>query len=110
MVKLAQRMTDNFCSGIVASSSRRWERIHVDTLGDDVKIMTRNNEAGEPGDPAGVLLSASTSFWLPISRQRLFDFLRDDRRRLEWDVLTSGAGTMQEMAVIAKGQTNGNCV
>ncbi|KAK4283154.1 hypothetical protein QN277_000138 [Acacia crassicarpa] len=110
MVKLAQRMVDNFCSGIVASSGRRWDTLHVDTIGEDVKIMIRTNEGGDPGDPHGVMLSATTSFWLPVSRQTLFDFLRDQHRRLEWDILSSGAGTMQEVALIAKGQSHGNCV
>ncbi|XP_054786163.1 homeobox-leucine zipper protein ANTHOCYANINLESS 2-like isoform X2 [Prosopis cineraria] len=109
MVKLAQRMMDNFCSGLVASSARRWDSLHVGTLGEDVKVMTRKNE-GEPGDPPGIMLSAATSFWLPVSPQTLFDFLRDDRRRFEWDILSSGAGTMQEVALIVKGQTPGNCV
>ncbi|XP_028806078.1 homeobox-leucine zipper protein ANTHOCYANINLESS 2-like [Neltuma alba] len=109
MVKLAQRMTDNFCSGIIASSGLRWDSLRVETLGDDVKVMTRKSE-GEPGDPPGVMLSAATSIWLPLSQQSLFDFLRDQRRRFEWDILSNGAGTMQEVALIAKGQTHGNCV
>jgi homeobox-leucine zipper protein len=37
-----------------------------------------------------------------VSRQRVFDFLRDARLRGEWDLLSSG-GTMQEMVHIAIG-------
>ncbi|KAJ6320416.1 hypothetical protein OIU78_015746 [Salix suchowensis] len=62
-----------------------------------------------PGEPPGIVLSAATSVWLPVSPQRLFDFLRDERLRSEWDILSNG-GPMQEMAHIAKGQDHGNCV
>ncbi|KAG5152819.1 hypothetical protein GLYMA_10G238100v4 [Glycine max] len=108
MLKLAQRMTSNFCSGVCASSARKWDSLHIGTLGDDMKVMTRKN-VDDPGEPPGIVLSAATSVWVPVSRQRLFDFLRDERLRSEWDILSNG-GPMQEMVHIAKGQGHGNCV
>ncbi|GAU29196.1 hypothetical protein TSUD_361860 [Trifolium subterraneum] len=74
----------------------------------DVRVMTRKS-IDDPGEPPGIVLSAATSVWLPVSPQRLFDFLRDERLRSEWDILSNG-GPMQEMAHIAKGQDHGNCV
>ncbi|OMO97924.1 hypothetical protein COLO4_14278 [Corchorus olitorius] len=108
MIKLAQRMTRNFCSGVCASSMHRWEKINIGSVGEDVRVMTRKN-VSDPGEPPGVVLSAATSVWMPVTQQRLFDFLRNERMRSEWDILSNG-GPMQEMVNVAKGQGHGNCV
>lgn len=109
MLKLAQRMMDNFCAGVCATSSRKWSRfVSVGNVGEDVRVMTRQS-LDEPGEPPGVVLSAATSVWLPVSPDRLFNFLRDESLRSEWDILSNG-GPMQEMAHIAKGQDEGNAV
>ena len=104
MLKLAQRMTVNFCSGISAPSVHSWSKITVENVDPDVRVMTRKSV-----DDSGIVLSAATSVWLPASPQRLFDFLRNERMRCEWDILSNG-GPMQEMAHIAKGQDQGNSV
>ncbi|ONK59196.1 uncharacterized protein A4U43_C08F3970 [Asparagus officinalis] len=109
MLKLAKRMTDNFCAGVCASSAHKWSRLNsAGNIGEDVRVMTRQS-LDDPGEPPGVVLSAATSVWLPLSPQRIFDFLRDERLRSEWDILSNG-GPMQEMAHIAKGQDHGNAV
>ncbi|KDP22311.1 hypothetical protein JCGZ_26142 [Jatropha curcas] len=108
MLKLAQRMVDNFCCGVSASSVRKWDKLLVGNVGENVRILTRKN-VNDPGEPPGVVLSAATSVWLPVMRQRLFDFLRDERLRCEWDILSHG-GLMQEMVHITKGNSSGNCV
>ncbi|KAL1198143.1 Homeobox-leucine zipper protein ANTHOCYANINLESS 2 [Cardamine amara subsp. amara] len=105
MLKLAQRMTFNFCSGISAPSVHSWSKLTVGTVDPDVRVMTRKS-VDNPGEPPGIVLSASTSVWLPASPQRLFDFLRNERMRCEWDILSNG-GPMLEMAHIAKGQDQG---
>ncbi|XP_020585632.1 homeobox-leucine zipper protein ROC5-like [Phalaenopsis equestris] len=110
MLKLAQRMTDNFCAGVCASSARKWSRLANmgSSIGEDVRVMTRQSME-DPGEPPGVVLSAATSVWLPVSPNRLFDFLRNESLRSQWDILSNG-GPMQEMAHIAKGQDQGNAV
>ncbi|KAJ3680138.1 hypothetical protein LUZ60_016416 [Juncus effusus] len=109
MLKLAQRMTDNFCAGVCASSAHKWSKlVGAGNVGEDVKVMTRQN-VDVPGEPPGVVLSAATSVWMPVAPHRLFDFLRDESLRSEWDILSNG-GPMHEMAHIAKGQHNGNSV
>ncbi|PKA46539.1 Homeobox-leucine zipper protein ROC5 [Apostasia shenzhenica] len=109
MLKLAQRMTDNFCAGVCASSARKWSRLaNVGSVGEDVRVMSRQS-VDDPGEPPGVVLSAATSVWLPVTPTRLFDFLRDESLRSRWDILSNG-GPMQEMAHIAKGQDHGNAV
>uniref|UniRef100_A0A1J3HGW5 Homeobox-leucine zipper protein HDG1 n=1 Tax=Noccaea caerulescens TaxID=107243 RepID=A0A1J3HGW5_NOCCA len=108
MLKLAQRMTENFCRGVCASSSQKWSRLEVGNIDEDVRIMTRKN-VDDPGEPPGILLSAATSVWVPVSPRRLFDFLRDELMRSEWDILSNG-GPVQEIACIAKGQDHSNSV
>ncbi|XP_059452016.1 homeobox-leucine zipper protein ANTHOCYANINLESS 2-like isoform X2 [Corylus avellana] len=108
MLQLAQRMTDNFCSGVCASTARKWDTLRVGNVGEDVRVMTRKN-LDDPGEPPGIVLSAATSIWMPVAQQRLFDFLRDDRLRSEWDILSTGR-PIQEMIHIAKGHKHGNCV
>ncbi|KAL8172476.1 hypothetical protein V2J09_024280 [Rumex salicifolius] len=108
MLKLARRMTDNFCAGVCASTVHKWSKLDIGSVDEDVRVMTRQS-MDDPGEPPGVVLSAATSVWLPVSSQRLFDFLRDERLRSVWDILSNG-GPMQEMAHVAKGQDQGNCV
>ncbi|RZC01911.1 homeobox-leucine zipper protein ANTHOCYANINLESS 2-like isoform X2 [Glycine soja] len=108
MMKLAQRMTNNFCAGVCASTVHKWNKLNAGNVDEDVRVMTRKS-VDDPGEPPGIVLSAATSVWLPVSPHRLFDFLRDERLRSEWDILSNG-GPMQEMAHIAKGQDHGNAV
>ncbi|EPS72360.1 hypothetical protein M569_02398 [Genlisea aurea] len=108
MLKLAQRMTNNFCAGVCASTVHKWNKLRTENVDDDVRVMTRKS-VDDPGEPQGIVLSAATSVWLPVTAQRLFDFLRNEHLRSEWDILSNG-GPMQEMAHIAKGQDHGNCV
>ncbi|KAJ4892393.1 Homeobox-leucine zipper protein HDG1 [Raphanus sativus] len=108
MLKLAQRMTENFCRGVCASSSQKWSKLDIGNIDEDVRIMTRKN-VDDSGEPPGILLSASTSVWVPVSPRRLFDFLRDELMRSEWDILSNG-GPMQEIANIFKGQDHSNSV
>ncbi|PAN31920.1 hypothetical protein PAHAL_5G450300 [Panicum hallii] len=110
MLKLARRMTENFCAGVSASSAREWSKLDGATgsIGEDVRVMARKS-VDEPGEPPGVVLSAATSVWVPVAPGKLFNFLRDEQLRAEWDILSNG-GPMQEMANIAKGQEHGNSV
>ncbi|XWS48411.1 hypothetical protein CRYUN_Cryun13aG0074100 [Craigia yunnanensis] len=108
MLKLAQRMTYNFCAGVCASSVHKWGKLSVSNVGEDVRVMTRKN-INDPGEPHGVVLSAATSVWMPITQQMLFDFLRDEQMRCQWDILSNN-GPMQEMVNVSKGPGHGNCV
>ncbi|KAK8679901.1 hypothetical protein V6N13_108863 [Hibiscus sabdariffa] len=108
LLKLAQRMTYNFCSGVCASSVHKREKLSVGNVGEDVRVMTRKS-INDPGEPHGVVLSAATSVWMSITQERLFDFLRDERMRCEWDIL-SYDGPIQEMVHVAKGMEHSNCV
>ncbi|XP_061363112.1 homeobox-leucine zipper protein HDG2 isoform X2 [Gastrolobium bilobum] len=107
MLKLAERMVISFCAGVSASTAHTWTTLSG-TGADDVRVMTRKS-IDDPGRPPGIVLSAATSFWLPVPPKRVFEFLRDENSRSEWDILSNG-GVIQEMAHIANGRDTGNCV
>ncbi|KAL9387801.1 hypothetical protein Peur_020925 [Populus x canadensis] len=107
ILKLAQRMTWSFCRAIGASSYHTWSKVSSKT-GEDIRISSRKN-LNEPGEPVGVILCAVSSVWLPVPPHILFDFLRDEVRRNEWDIMSNG-GPVQATANLAKGQDRGNAV
>ncbi|XP_044497443.1 homeobox-leucine zipper protein GLABRA 2-like [Mangifera indica] len=107
ILKLAQRMTWSFCRAIAASSYHTWTKVSGKT-GEDIRVSSRKN-LNDPGEPLGVILCAVSSVWLPVSPNVLFDFLRDEARRNEWDTMSSG-GPAQAIANLAKGQDRGNAV
>ncbi|KAL8112867.1 hypothetical protein AgCh_020249 [Apium graveolens] len=81
MLKLAERMVLSFCTGVGASTAHTWTTISGS--GDnDVRVMTRKS-VDDPGRPPGIVLSAATSFWIPVPPKRVFDFLRDENSRSE---------------------------
>lgn len=85
ILKLAQRMTWNFCRAIGASSYHTWNKVSSKT-GEDIRITSRKN-LNDPGEPLGVILCAVSSVWLPVSPHVLFDFLRDEAHRSEVGLL-----------------------
>ncbi|GLU14494.1 hypothetical protein SLE2022_310590 [Rubroshorea leprosula] len=107
ILKLAQRMTWSFCRAIGASSYNTWNKVSSKT-GEDIRVSSRKN-LNDPGEPLGVIVCAVSSVWLPVSPNVLFDFLRDEACRSEWDIMSSG-GSVQSIANLAKGQDRGNAV
>lgn len=107
LLRLAERMVTSFCNGVCASTAHNWTALSG-ASGEDVRVMTRKS-VDDPGRPAGIVLSAATSFWLPVQPKKLFDFLRDENSRAEWDILSNG-GAVQEMAHVANGRDPGNSV
>ncbi|KAI7752028.1 hypothetical protein M8C21_009209 [Ambrosia artemisiifolia] len=107
ILKLAQRMTWSFSRAIGTSSYHTWKKIPSKT-GYDIRVASRKN-LNDPGEPLGVILCAVSSIWLPVSHTLLFDFLRDETRRNEWDIMSNG-GPVQSIANLAKGQDRGNTV
>ncbi|KAL7099970.1 hypothetical protein ACP275_09G119800 [Erythranthe tilingii] len=107
ILTLSQRMSWSFCRAIGGSRRILWKKI-VSKTGDDIRVSLRNN-LNEQGEPLGTILSAVSSVWLPLSHHALFDFLRDENRRNEWDIMSNGS-TVQSTVNLAKGQDRGNAV
>ncbi|XP_058078884.1 homeobox-leucine zipper protein ROC8-like [Magnolia sinica] len=106
MMKLSQRMINSFCSSISASNGHRWTTL---SGMNDVGVRVTVHKSTDPGQPNGVVLSAASSIWLPVSPQDVFNFFRDERTRALWDVLSNG-NSVQEVAHIANGSHPGNCI
>ncbi|CAA6669633.1 unnamed protein product [Spirodela intermedia] len=101
-----QRMVRTFCSNISSSAAPSWTALS-DSSGDTVRVTTRKNM--EPGQPNGVILCAVSTTWLPYSADQVFELLTDEKRRSQLDVL-SGGNSLQEVAHIANGSHQRNCV
>ncbi|KAK4375052.1 hypothetical protein RND71_005729 [Anisodus tanguticus] len=103
---LAQRMTHNFCA-MVCATIYNWEKIQS-ANGEYARLMMRKNIA-DPGEPIGVVLSATKTIWLPVKQQPLFEFFMNEQMRSHWDVLSNN-GVMQPTVHISKGQNFGNII
>ncbi|XP_047052873.1 homeobox-leucine zipper protein ROC9 [Lolium rigidum] len=107
VLKLAHRMTLSLCRVIGGSRDLAWSRAPRAGAG-DVWLTSRRN-AGDPGEPQGLIAVAVLSTWLPVSPKALLDFLKDESRRPEWDVTLHGRAVQSRVSV-AKGKDRGNCV
>nr|GMD96142.1 homeobox-leucine zipper protein HDG5 isoform X1 [Ipomoea batatas] len=106
MMNLAQRMIKTFCVNISTSLGQSWTSLS-DSAEDTVRITTR--KVTEPGQPAGLILSAVSTTWLPYHHFQVFDLLRDERHRAQLDALSNG-NSLHEVAHIANGSHPGNCI
>nr|GMD94350.1 homeobox-leucine zipper protein ROC3 [Ipomoea batatas] len=106
MMNLAQRMIKTFCVNISTSLGQSWTSLS-DSAEDTVRITTR--KVTEPAQPAGLILSAVSTTWLPYHHFQVFDLLRDERHRAQLDALSNG-NSLHEVAHIANGSHPGNCI
>ncbi|KAE8705305.1 Homeobox-leucine zipper family protein [Hibiscus syriacus] len=107
VLKLARRMTYNFLDCICALSERKGLDVgYVCNAGEDVRVMVRK-DAKYPAETHA--LSSSTSVWMPISQQRLFDYLVDVGMRCHRDLLSKERST-PAMINVAKGPGQGDRV
>ncbi|XP_055831125.1 homeobox-leucine zipper protein HDG11-like [Solanum dulcamara] len=106
MMKVAQRMVSSFCASINPSNGHQWN--DISTL-DEFEVRATLQKCTFPGQPNGVVISASSTVWLSVPPQHVFNFLRDERTRPQWDVL-SNQNPVQEIAHIANGSHPGNSI
>ncbi|KAJ8634740.1 hypothetical protein MRB53_009007 [Persea americana] len=79
MLKLAERMVTSSCTGVRASTAHSWTSVSGNDS-KDVRVMMKRS-SDDPGRPSGIILSASTSVWLPHPHKRVFDYLRNENSR-----------------------------
>ena len=72
-------MTSDFCASLSPSAVHNWAKLS-DNGDEDIRVSTRKNMAN-PEFPGRVVICAATSFWLPVTPQKSFDFLQDLKRR-----------------------------
>ncbi|GLJ12366.1 hypothetical protein SUGI_0189360 [Cryptomeria japonica] len=98
IVRLATRMNTCLCQDIKASE------FHSTLIQYDCRVRMIRRFSKEHNR---LVIFAGTSLWLPVSRQRLFGFLRDERMRSKWELSLEGK-SIQEMKHIATGPQSGN--
>eukprot|EP00253_Pinus_taeda_P012229 PITA_12229 len=97
LLKLAQRMTSDFCTSLSPSILNNWATLSGD--GDeDIRVSTPKNVENPE-----LRISAATSLWLPVTPQKSFDFLRDLNRRSQGINMDPGAFILQECCTNAWG-------
>lgn len=77
MLKLADRMMKTFCRNMSSTADNPWTQMAYSPY---VRIMVKNN-MDEPGKPPGTSVVFTTSVWLDVSPNRLFNFLRHENSR-----------------------------
>ncbi|CAK7338805.1 unnamed protein product [Dovyalis caffra] len=106
IVNLAQRMVKIFCASLCTSGKLDFPQLsEVNYSG--VRVAIRKN--AEQGQPIGMVVSAATSLWLPLSPQNVFSFFRAEKSRLQWDILSNG-NPVHEISRISNGANPGNCI
>ncbi|GLU10612.1 hypothetical protein SLE2022_274040 [Rubroshorea leprosula] len=106
IMKLAHRMVKSFCSILSMSGNLDISQLsEVNQSG--LRISVRKST--EPGQPSGVIVSAASSLWLPLPCESIFNLFKDEKKRVQWDVLSS-RNPVTEIAHISTGINSGNCI
>ncbi|KAH0681174.1 hypothetical protein KY290_021050 [Solanum tuberosum] len=103
VMQISLRMVKRFCE--ILSMTGNLVYPTSSQLNSEDRISIRKNE--EFTQKKGFIVTASTSIWLPHSFQTVFNFLKDDNTRCQWDVLTVG-NNVTELARINTGSIPGN--
>ena len=85
MMKLSQRMVNNFCSIINLPNSQQWTALFGT---DELEVRASIHKFTNPGQSHGMVLSATTTIWLPVPSQIVFSFFKDERTRAQVQWLT----------------------
>ncbi|MCD7453702.1 hypothetical protein HAX54_021893 [Datura stramonium] len=105
VMQISQRMVKSFCEVLGMPDKLDFPTSSQLNSGD--RVFIRKNE--ELTQPKGFIITASTSLWLPLSFQALFNFFNDGKTRPQWDILSSG-NDVTELARVLTGTFPGNNV
>ncbi|KAJ0045248.1 hypothetical protein Pint_04215 [Pistacia integerrima] len=105
VLKLGERMKRSFWGDISASNESTWMALPV-CGSEDIRVMTRG-VIQVLGESPTTKIAFTTSLWLPVPPKRVFDFLRDDSTRTQWDIRLCGR-LIRELAYIINGDNPEN--
>ncbi|XP_060167957.1 homeobox-leucine zipper protein ROC8-like isoform X2 [Lycium barbarum] len=106
VMQISQRMVKSFCE-ILSMSDKVDFPSSPELTNNGIKTSIRKNE--EISQPKGVIVTAATSLWFPLSFETVFNFFRDEKTRPQWDVLTNG-DAVNELARVITGNFPGNYI
>ncbi|KAJ1420887.1 START domain [Sesbania bispinosa] len=111
VMRLSHKMVRKFCGSLIMTSKVKFPAHFDEEAGEHctgVRTTIRKNQ--DPNLPNDiVIITVSTSFWLPIPSQNLFNFFKDPLKRPQWDALCDGNGVI-EIAHIANGTHPNNYI
>jgi len=87
IVNLAHRMVKIFCSSLGMSGKLDFRQL---SEGNNSGVRVAICKNAEQGQPIGTVVSAATSFWLPLSPQNVFNFFKAEKSRTQvykWFIL-----------------------
>lgn len=97
---LVNRIFTDFCANLSMEGSYEWDN-------NGVRVVVRMGI--EPSEPRGAIVGAATSLWLPMSPPDVFNFLRDEKNRAQWNLDSTGK-PVQKIAQVEMGRHPGNCI
>ncbi|XP_057465531.1 homeobox-leucine zipper protein HDG11-like isoform X1 [Actinidia eriantha] len=106
IMDLTHRMVKNLCASL--TMKRKLDIPQLSELNSSGIRVSMFNSMGQ-GQPQGLIVNATISLWLPHPYQVVFDFLRDEKLRYQWDSMFKG-NQSQQIASIAYGYHPGNCI
>ncbi|KAL7094296.1 hypothetical protein ACP275_11G094000 [Erythranthe tilingii] len=104
VMNLSQRMVKSFFKVLCMSDKLDFPN-PSEYQNSGVCVALRKSDG--PHQPDGFIVSAATSLWLPFSKEHLFTFFQDEKRRAQWDVLSNGSPVIP-VAHISTGTHPGN--
>ncbi|XVF77590.1 hypothetical protein PTKIN_Ptkin14bG0057500 [Pterospermum kingtungense] len=109
LLKLAEKMTRNFFQNISSSTENSWLRLPKNIGAEDIRFRF-GDAVVVPGKPlASCTIVYTTTIRLQIPTKTLFDFLRHEHSRTQWDLL-SKEKFVGELAYVKNGENPENRV
>lgn len=82
-LKLGDRLMRSFCGNVSGTAGNPWTRMALFPGSTDVRVMVEHNTEGTVNKPRGTTVVFTTTVWLEVSPDRLFNFLRHGNSRNE---------------------------
>ncbi|CAL5185616.1 unnamed protein product [Lathyrus oleraceus] len=99
VMKLAQRMVKMYFECLAMPNKLEFHNFIENNIG-GIKIATNKNT--NEGKPNGLIVRATATLIIPLSPNKVFEFLMDHTKRNQWDVLAYG-NPVQEIGHISHG-------
>ncbi|KAL4385060.1 hypothetical protein GQ457_15G015850 [Hibiscus cannabinus] len=106
LMKVSHRMVKSFCSMLNMSGQLEFPQ-RSDENNSGVRVSVRHTTGTR--QTKGIIVTATTSLWLPLPSQYIFSLLKDHNIRQQWDVLCNG-NPIKEIINISTGNVLGNCI
>ncbi|KAG5579744.1 hypothetical protein H5410_050371 [Solanum commersonii] len=96
-------MVKSFCE--ILSMTEKLDFSTSSELNNTYRVSIRENE--ETTQSKDFIATAATSLWFPLAFKTVFNFLKDDKTRYQWDVFAKG-NNVTELARVLTGTLPGN--